>query len=689
MKGTRLNDPKNFFNRELSQLEFIRRVFAQAEDTHGALLERLKFLCISSEILDEFFEIRVSGLRQQDLYKVSKTGADGLKVEEVLSVISDRAHELIQNQYDLLNSEIIPKLSTRGIDFLSEGDWTERQKRWLRTYFNRELKPIITPLGLDPAHPFPEILNKALAFIVTLEGKDAFGRNADKAIVQAPRFLPRIIELPSSVAGPDQFVLLTSIIAAFASSLFPGMKVKESYQFRVTRNSDLFIEEEAGDLLEALEGELSTRSYGDAVRLEIASKCPEDLVIFMASQFDLTMQEVYLCEGPVNLMRLAAVYDLVEREELKFQSLVPVMPVIFEEEQTVFDQITEKDILLHYPFESFDFYLAFLKQAIEDPKVVSIRHTLYRTGSDSTVVDLLAKAAKRGKEVFVVIELRARFDEEANIEVASKLQEVGVQVVYGIVGYKTHAKMCTVVRKEGRTLRRYVHLATGNYHAGTSRLYTDYSYFTSDRDIGEDVHKLFQRIATMSKQAKLKKIEHAPFTLHLKILSLIEREASNAKKGKPAAIYAKMNALTEPEVIKALYRASIAGVKIELIVRGICCLRPGVKGLSDKIRVRSIVGRFLEHTRVFCFENGGAREVYLSSADWMDRNFFTRVEILFPVLDQDLKERVFAETIDNYLKDNSESWMLQKNGRYNKRQAKKNVYSAQAKLSGNKLVSGF
>ncbi len=388
-------------------------------------------------------------------------------------------------------------------------------------------------------------------------------------------------------------------------------------------------------------------------------------------------------------MRLAAVYYLVEREELKFQSLVPVMPAIFEEEQTVFDQITKKDILLHYPFESFDFYLAFLRQAKEDPKVVSIRHTLYRTGSDSTVVDLLAKAAKKGKEVFVVIELRARFDEEANIEVASKLQEAGAQVVYGVVGYKTHAKMCMVVRKEGRTLRRYVHLGTGNYHAGTSRLYTDYSYFTSDRDIGEDVHKLFQRIATMSKQAKLKKIEHAPFTLHPKILSLIEREASNAKKGKPAAIYAKMNALTEPEVIKALYRASIAGVKIELIVRGICCLRPGVKGVSDNIRVRSIVGRFLEHTRVFCFENGGAREVYLSSADWMDRNFFTRVEILFPLLDQDLKERVFAETIENYLKDNSESWMLLKNGRYNQRKSKKNSYSAQSKLIESVQVSGF
>ncbi|MEM7079605.1 MAG: polyphosphate kinase 1 [Pseudomonadota bacterium] len=677
-----LSRPELYINRELSQLEFMRRVIAQSVDENVPLLERLRFLTIASSVLDEFFEIRVAGLKQQEAYGSVQRGPDNLSPTDQLRRIAVVAAELVQEQYRVLNDVLGPKLDQQGICILPETKWDDKQATWLKRYFNRELQPIVSPVGLDPSHPFPEPLNKSLAFIVTLEGKDAFGRNSGKAIVQAPRSLPRVIRLPESVAtNADEFVLLSSIMAAHASELFPGMKATGVYQFRVTRNSDLFVdEEEIDDLLRALEGELSSRRFGDAVRLEIADDCPDDVAGFLASQFALDKDDVYRCDGPVNLMRLGSIPDLVERPDLKYPSFTPSIPHRVRTHESMFDAISQGDLLLHHPFESFAPFVDFLRQAARDPDVLSIRQTLYRTGTKSAVVEALVDAATNGKEVLVVIELRARFDEEANIELATKLQSVGAQVVYGVVGHKTHSKMCMVIRREGRSLNRYVHLGTGNYHIRTTRLYTDYGMFSCNRDLAEDVQKVFQQLTAMGKAGKLKKVLQAPFTLHSGMLELIRAEAENARKGKPAGIYAKMNSLVEPQIVEALYEASQAGVRIELIVRGICALRPKVKNVSENIRVRSIIGRFLEHTRVFCFENGGDRLVYLSSADWMGRNFFSRVETCFPVLDKKLKARVFRETIDAYLSDNAQAWELHADGSYSLRRAKQSRRAAQEML---------
>ena len=682
MESTDLSNPDLYINRELAQLEFNKRVLAQAKDESTPLLERLRFLCIASLVLDEFFEIRVAGLKQQEAYGSMQRGPDNLSPTEQLTRIAAAGREIVDEQYVILNETLLPKLDAQGIRFLGPSDWNSKQRAWLKRYFNRELQPIISPVGLDRSHPFPEPLNKSLAFIVTLEGKDAFGRNSGRAIVQAPRSLPRVIRLPEECAtSAHDFVLFSSIVSSYVSDLFPGMRATGCYQFRVTRNSDLFVdEEEIDDLLIALEGELSARRYGDAVRLEIDRDCPDDLAGFLAAQFGLASDEIYLCNGPVNLMRLAAVPDLVDRPDLKFPGFTPAVPMRIRKTEGMFDAIKAGDILLHHPFESFAPFVDFLRQAARDSNVLSIRQTLYRTGAGSAVVEVLVDAAMRGKEVLVVIELRARFDEEANIELATKLQSVGVQVVYGVVGHKTHAKMCMVIRREERALIRYIHLGTGNYHMGTTRLYTDYGMFSCDAELGEDVQKVFQQITAMGKQGKLKKILQAPFTLHTTMLEHIEREIQNAAANEPAAIYAKMNSLIEPQIIQALYAASCAGVKIELIVRGICALRPGVKGISDNIRVRSVVGRFLEHTRVFCFENGGDRLVYLSSADWMGRNFFSRVETCFPILDKKLKARVFDETITNYLADNAQAWMLQSAGSYRRIKSKTDRYAAQDAL---------
>lgn len=674
-----LDNPDLYINRELSQLEFMRRVVAQAEDESVPLLERLRFVCIASSVLDEFFEIRVAGLKQQQAYGSTQRGPDNLSATAQLERICDQAQALVSAQYEVLNNVVLPKLDKQGIRILRDEDWNSKQRAWLKRYFNHELAPIISPVGLDPSHPFPEPLNKSLAFIVTLEGKDAFGRNSGKAIVQAPRSLPRVVRIEDEYStGGHEFVLLSSIVSAHVSALFPGMRATGCYQFRVTRNSDLFVdEEEIDDLLRALEGELSSRRFGDAVRLEVGDDTPEELVRFLAAQFGLQNDAIYYCNGAVNLMRLAAIPDLVERPDLKYPGFTPSLPDRLRNVDNMFDGIRGGDLLLHHPFESFAPFVDFLRQAARDPKVLSIRQTLYRTGTDSAVVEALIEAATRGKEVLVVIELRARFDEEANIELATKLQRVGAQVVYGVVGHKTHAKMCLVVRREGRSLRRYVHLGTGNYHTRTARLYTDYGFFTCDPSITEDVQKVFQELTAMSKEGKLKKVLQAPFTLHSTMIEYIDAEAANARKGKPAGIYAKMNSLVEPQIIQALYRASQAGVRVELVVRGICALRPKVKGVSENIRVRSIVGRFLEHTRVFCFENAGDRRVYLSSADWMGRNFFSRVETCFPVEDKKLKQRVFDETITAYLADNAQAWELNADGSYTLKQNKRNRKAAQ------------
>ena len=682
MSVDELHNPELYINRELSQLEFMRRVMAQCVDENIPLLERLRFLCISSSVLDEFFEIRVAGLKQQEAYGSVQRGPDNMAPSEQLRKLAVLVNELIDEKYRILNEVLLPRLDQQGIRLLKVEDWNSKQVTWLKRYFKRELAPIVSPVGLDPSHPFPEPLNKSLAFIVTLTGKDAFGRNSGKAIVQAPRSLPRVVRLPQSVSTSDnEFVMLSSIMQAHVSELFPGMRATGCYPFRVTRNSDLFVdEEEIDDLLRALEGELSSRRFGDAVRLEVASECPKELTAFLAAQFRLSTDEVYRCEGPVNLMRLAAIPDLVERPDLQYPGFTPSIPDRVRNHEGMFEAIRNGDILLHHPFQSFAPFVDFLRQAARDPAVLSIRQTLYRTGSDSAVVEALVDAATRGKEVLVVIELRARFDEAANIELATELQQVGAQVVYGVVGLKTHAKMCMVVRREGKDLARYVHLGTGNYHTRTARLYTDYGFFSCDAELGEDVQRVFQQLTAMGKAGRLKKILQSPFTLHSTMLEHIDQEIANAKKGKPAGIYAKMNSLIEPQVIEALYRASVAGVRVELIVRGICALRPQVKGVSENIRVRSIIGRFLEHTRVFCFEHAGDRVVYLSSADWMGRNFFSRIETCFPIEDEHLKARVFSESIETYLEDNAQSWELQADGSYVRRKAKQDRRAAQELL---------
>ena len=665
-----LKQPELYINRLLSLLEFNRRVLEQAKDRSSPLLERLKFLCISSTNLDEFFEIRVAGLKQRIELGVTQVGPDNRTPQEVMKAVAEQAHGLVEEQYRVLNEVLTPALATEGIRFIRRTDWTDAQQRWVRRYFETELAPILSPLGLDPAHPFPRILNKSLNFIVSLEGLDAFGRSGGLAVVQAPRALPRLIRLPpeETGGGPHDFVFLSSIIHAFVDDLFPGMTVTGCYQFRVTRNSDLFVdEEEIDDLRRALEGELPQRRYGAAVRLEVADNCPDDVADFLLDEFQLSRQDFYRVHGPVNLNRLLAIPDMVDRPDLKFTGFTPGLPGPLAGSYDLFGVMRERDLLLHHPFQSFAPVIDLLRQAAADPSVLAVKQTLYRTEPDSAVVDALVQAARAGKEVTVVVELRARFDEEANIALSNRLQEAGAHVVYGVVGYKTHAKMILVVRREGDALRSYVHLGTGNYHPRTARLYTDYGLLTCDPRIGEDVQKVFLQLTSLGRPTDPDTLLQAPFSLHRVLRDRVEREAANARAGKPARIIAKVNSLVEPKIIRSLYRASQAGVAIDLIVRGMCSLRPGMAGVSDNIRVRSIVGRFLEHTRVYYFANGGEPEIYASSADWMERNFFRRVEVTFPILDPALRERL-AHELDLYLRDNTQAWVLNRDGTYTRQQ---------------------
>jgi polyphosphate kinase len=668
MDAPALDNSDLYINRELSLLEFHRRVFEQSRDSATPLLERLKFLCIASSNLDEFFEVRVAGLTQQIEYGSTKTGPDNLTPADVLARISPMAHQLVMEQYELLNKEIFPALEREGIRFLKRNEWNKSQSTWIRQYFEDQLLPIVCPIRLDPAHPFPRVLNKSLQFIVLLQGKDAFGQAGGMAVVQAPRPLPRLIRLPSEASDTRyDFVFLSSIIHAHMGDLFPGMEVTGCYQFRVTRNSDLFVDtEETEDLLRALEGELPARRYGDEVRLEVVDTCPENVISFLMKRFGLAEQDVYRVDGPVNLHRLMALPDLVDRPDLKYPSFTPGSPPALSQHADVFEAIAENDIALYHPFESFAPVLDFVRQASVDPNVLAIKATLYRTGPESALVDALLTAARAGKEVTIVIELLARFDEEANISLASKLQEAGAHVVYGVVGYKTHAKMLLVVRKEGSKLKRYVHLGTGNYHARTARLYTDYGLLTCNKELGQDVHRIFMQLTSLGSATKLKQILQSPFTLHKGMLKYIERETENAKAGKPARIIAKLNSLIEPKIIRALYRASQAGVRVDLIVRGMCALRPGVPGVSNNIRVISIVGRFLEHSRVSYFKNGGDPVVYCASADWMQRNFFQRVETCFPILNKTLRDRLIRQGLLSYLEDNVQAWELHANGEYHR-----------------------
>ncbi|MEX1073688.1 MAG: polyphosphate kinase 1 [Burkholderiales bacterium] len=660
----------HFLNRELGILAFNRRVSAQAADDNVPALERLRFLTIVSSNLDEFFEIRVAGLKEQIQLKLPEPGPDGKGPQEVFAAVSREAHAIVADQYRLLNEVLLPALADSGVVFPRREAWTPAQRQWIRDYFFRELLPVLTPIGLDPAHPFPKVLNKSLNLAVELVGRDAFGRSSGAAIVQAPRALPRVIRLPRDIGGaPFAFVFLSSILHAHVEELFSGMKVLGCYQFRVTRNSDLFVdEEEIKNLHTALKGELLHRHFGNAVRLEVADNCSQAMIDFLLQQFSLDEEDLYRVEGPVNLYRLREVPEQVERPDLKYPPFQPGLPAPLEARSDLFELLRKQDVLLHHPYQSFAPVIEFIRTTAADPGVIAIKQTVYRTGTDSELMEILIDAARRGKEVTVVVELMARFDEEANLNWAARLEEVGAHVVYGVVGHKTHAKMALIVRREetdGRkVLRRYVHLATGNYHPRTARFYTDFGLMTANEELCADVAEVFKQLTGLGRAGKLRHVWQSPFTLHKRVLEAIRNEARLAREGRPARIIAKMNALLDPQVIDELYRASQAGVKIDLIVRSVCALRPGIEGLSDNIRVRSVVGRFLEHTRVFFFLNDGAEDVYLASADWMGRNFFRRIELCFPVLDPALKRRVIREGLQPYLDDNVQAWVMDSEGAY-------------------------
>lgn len=679
MTPTDLKLPQHFTNRELSFLEFNQRVLAQAQDPTTPLLERVRFLCISCSNLDEFFEIRVAGLKQMQDAGAGPAGADGLGVEAQLTAIHERALELVREQYACLNEALLPALSAEGIHLLSAEELSPPQQEWLGNYFHAEVEPVLSPLGLDPARPFPRIQNKSLNFIVQLSGEDAFGRDSELAVVQAPRSLPRLVELPGTLGGG--FVLLSTIVQRFVAMLFPGMDVLGCHPFRLTRNSDLFVDdEEVDDLRRALEGELAHRRYGAAVRLETGVTCPPDIIDFLLEHFSLTRADHHAVDGPVNLNRLSALVDMVPRPDLKFAAFTPAPHRRILAQPDLFTAIRHQDILLHHPYQSFAPVLDFVRQAAADPNVLAIKQTLYRTGANSPIVDSLVAAAQAGKDVTVIVELRARFDEEANISLATRLQEAGAHVMYGVVGYKTHAKLCLIVRREPEGLRRYCHLGTGNYHPGTSRNYTDYGLFTCHEGIGSDVHEIFLQLTSITRTPALRHLLQSPFTLHAGLLARIAREADLARSGQRGRIIAKMNALVDPEIIEALYRASGDGVQIDLIVRGVCCLRPGIPGVSENIRVRSIIGRFLEHPRVYCFGNDGQAEVFCSSADWMERNFFRRVEAAFPILDPGIRDRLVSD-LELYLRDDRQAWQLGADGRYSRvSPAGKGSVSAQQEL---------
>src|SRR5947207_3927361 len=676
-------------NRELSLLAFNHRVLALAQDPAVPLLERLRFLCIVSSNLDEFFEIRVAGLREQLRVKAPMVGTTVHEVKAHVGEIGQGAQALVAAMYRTLNEQILPALAASGVRMLRSAERDAAQRAWAADYFQREIRPLLTPIGLDPAHPFPQVVNKSLNFIVELSGRDAFGRETSVAIVKAPRVVPRVIRMPPEVAGAENtFVLLSSVIHAHLHELFSGRDVINYSQFRVTRDADLWIdEEEVKNLRQALEGELPQRQFGLAVRLEVAAHCPQHLASFLLQQFELQDVDLYRCEGPVNLARMSALIEQVDVDKLEYPPFLPGMPDRLRDAPALFAAIRQHDILLHHPYQSFEPVLQFIRKATDDPDVIAIKQTVYRTGVNSVLMEALIEAARRGKEVTVVVELMARFDEEANINWAERLEQTGAQVVYGVFGLKTHAKLALLLRREkdatgGSRLQPYAHLGTGNYHPRTARTYTDFGLLTAHPEICADVQEVFLHITSLAKANRLKRLWLAPFTMHRHLLEAIRRETRHAREGKRARIVAKMNALLEEAVIKALYAASQAGVSVDLIVRGACALRPGVKGVSDNIRVRSIVGRFLEHSRIWWFDNNGADDVYLASADWMGRNLFRRIEVAFPVLDPALKGRVIDEGLKPYLGDSRDAWELDADASYArvKPRPRTQASSAQAEL---------
>ena len=675
-------DP-HFLNRELGSLAFNERVLDLVEDESNPLLERLRFLSIADSNLDEFFEIRVAGLKEQMHYRAPSVNPDGLTPQEIFRLVAPRAQALVKRMYRLFNEVILPALKQENISLFYRAEWNDEQRAWIKAYFVREVMPMLTPIGLDPAHPFPKLLNKSLNFAVALTGKDAFGRNSGTAVLQAPRALPRLVRLPVDIAGAEYgFVFLSSILHEHVNDLFSGMNATGWFQFQVTRNSELDLEEEdIKNLRLALQGELTQRQFGDAVRLEVADNCSPEMTEFLLQQFGLGHEDLYRVDGPVNLGRLVHVPDSVDQPELKFPVFTQGLPPAMTKANDIFASIRKGDILLHHPFQSFAPVVEFIQQAASDPHVVAIKQTVYRAGRASDLIEALIAAAARGKEVTVVVELLARFDEEANINWAARLEEVGAHVVYGVFGYKTHAKMAMVVRREEGVLKRYVHLGTGNYHARTAMFYTDFGLLTCNDEICADVNEVFMQLTGLGKASKLHHLWQAPFHLHARVIKAIEQEAKHATEGKPAKIIAKLNQLTEPKVIRALYAASQAGVKIDLIVRGVCTLRPGMSGMSENIRVRSILGRFLEHTRIYYFHNNKQADVYISSADWMERNFFRRIEVAVPILCEKAKRRVINEGLTPYLKDNCQTWEMTSDGDYRRKVVRRGkLYCAQESL---------
>ncbi|ETA82911.1 polyphosphate kinase 1 [Eikenella corrodens] len=651
--------------RELSLLAFNRRVLAQARDEGVPLLERLRFLCIVSSNLDEFFEVRMAWLKKESQLNPHALLDNGTTPAETMEAAAAEAKKLIQEQYELFNKELVPALRQEGIFFYPRRQWTDKQRAWIESYFDRELLPILTPLGLDPAHPFPRLLNKSLNFVVSLSGKDAFGRASGMAVVQAPRILPRVVKLPEGLGEGHGFVLLSSILHAYVHKLFPGMDVEGCYQFRLTRNSELTVDEEdLTNLRAAVQTELRERQYGDEVRLEVADNCPPHVAEFLLAQCNLSPNELYQVVGPVNLVRLMAVPDMVDRPDLKFPPFSPGLPKDVRKDQPMPEVLKQHDVLLHHPYQSIAPTVRFIQEAAADPDVVAIKMTIYRTGTHSDLARALIAAANAGKQVTVVVELMARFDEENNVNWARRLESAGAHVVYGVFGYKVHAKMALVIRREGGYLKRYAHLGTGNYHQGTSRIYTDFGLLTADEAITADVNAIFMEITGLGQPTRLNKLYQSPFTLSPMLLERIAAETAEARAGRPARIIAKMNSLIEPGIIRALYEASRAGVQIDLIVRGMCTLRPGVPGLSENIRVRSIIGRLLEHSRVFYFHSGGREELFIASADWMSRNFFRRIEICTPVENPAIKQRIMREALTLALADNRKAWLMQPDGSY-------------------------
>lgn len=660
-----LGDNSLYIHREISQLQFNMRVLEQSLDKNYPLLERLNFLLIFSSNLDEFFEIRVAGLKQQENFRRERIFAEKLQSSHILSNISEIVHAYVDQQYAIFNEVLLPALERYNVRLIRRCYWNSSITKWASNLFQETIAPIITPIGLAPTHPFPLLVNKSLNFIVELDGTDAYGRDSGLAIIPTPRLSPRVIRIPKKIGGDgENYVFLSSIIHAHADKLFQGMKLKGCYQFRLTRNADLTLDtEDVEDLARSLRGELLSRHYGDAVRLEVTNNCPKHLSRYLLKQFSLHESELYSVNGPVNLTRLISITGLESLSNLQHIPFTPTVPKILQSSEEIFSVLANQDILLLHPFQSFSPVVDFLQQAAKDPEVLAVRQTLYRTGANSDIVNSLVEAARNCKEVTVIIELRARFDEESNLQLASRLKAAGAVVIYGVIGFKTHAKMMLILRREGKKIVRYAHLGTGNYHVDNARLYTDYSLLTSNKLLCEDISRLFTQLIGMGKTTKMNVLLHAPFTLRQALLNMIKREVGLSSKGQPAYIIAKFNALTDPKIIYLLYKASQAGVRIELIVRGVCCLRPGIPGVSDNIQVRSIVGRFLEHTRVFYFLNGGKERLFLSSADWMERNLDKRIEIFFPILDKTIMRRI-KKDLDYYLSDNIHSWILGAEGTY-------------------------